>query len=488
MTLVVLYPKDTEKWKQFTTCTALRYQLPKLFCIPKILKNESNSQHAPYFFIILYSCFVSQRYWKMKAIHNFICLRKDLAMVVLYPKDTEKWKQFTTNKCAPIFLLPLFCIPKILKNESNSQRNRLVCISHFCCFVSQRYWKMKAIHNLSNALQMFWKVVLYPKDTEKWKQFTTFKRISALTKKLFCIPKILKNESNSQQQRIAITNSISCFVSQRYWKMKAIHNSTLPALYNSNVVLYPKDTEKWKQFTTYFQFAMMDKRLFCIPKILKNESNSQLREKDCPNELSCFVSQRYWKMKAIHNSHNINPHLKLVVLYPKDTEKWKQFTTIHPFYNKWNMLFCIPKILKNESNSQPWCRQTKPIWVVLYPKDTEKWKQFTTYILCTCCTLMLFCIPKILKNESNSQLRFALNILPSCCFVSQRYWKMKAIHNSQYLCFKLTKVVLYPKDTEKWKQFTTTQAVVWEFGLLFCIPKILKNESNSQLVRLTTFN
>ena len=41
-----------------------------------------------------------------------------------------------------------------------------------------------------------------------------------------------------------------CFVSQRYWKMKAIHNEAGGVVTDGFVVLYPKDTEKWKQFTT----------------------------------------------------------------------------------------------------------------------------------------------------------------------------------------------------------------------------------------------
>ena len=144
---VVLYPKDTEKWKQFTTWfTTIKFQTV-LFCIPKILKNESNSQHTTNFFIVFYSCFVSQRYWKMKAIHNRILQLLINRNVVLYPKDTEKWKQFTTNEPKRDKYQELFCIPKILKNESNSQRNRLICVTHSSCFVSQRYWKMKAIHN-----------------------------------------------------------------------------------------------------------------------------------------------------------------------------------------------------------------------------------------------------------------------------------------------------------------------------------------------------
>ena len=203
------------------------------------------------------------------------------------------------------------------------------------CFVSQRYWKMKAIHNILNNAQLSNKVVLYPKDTEKWKQFTTGSPLSSWAIKLFCIPKILKNESNSQLSFFIYANLQCCFVSQRYWKMKAIHNYMSLTLVSGSVVLYPKDTEKWKQFTT-------------LPLKPFNFS-------------CCFVSQRYWKMKsskgkarrfgvakAIHNAReDIDKNLS-VVLYPKDTEKWKQFTT-KGFRRYWKrMLFCIPKILKNE--------------------------------------------------------------------------------------------------------------------------------------------
>ena len=145
---VVLYPKDTEKWKQFTTLHHLASILILLFCIPKILKNESNSQRWVCCSGKVSGCFVSQRYWKMKAIHNSITLIKNHNIVVLYPKDTEKWKQFTTIFSISSILLQLFCIPKILKNESNSQLLLAEAKAVGCCFVSQRYWKMKAIHNL----------------------------------------------------------------------------------------------------------------------------------------------------------------------------------------------------------------------------------------------------------------------------------------------------------------------------------------------------
>ena len=170
----------------------------------------------------------------------------------------------------------LFCIPKILKNESNSQQFMDMKLHYSGCFVSQRYWKMKAIHNILVLIFILHWVVLYPKDTEKWKQFTTEKAFRCLTDLLFCIPKILKNESNSQPGNEYFPEFQSCFVSQRYWKMKAIHNPRVKLRLKKKVVLYPKDTEKWKQFTTVLTLRTWMEVLFCIPKILKNESNSQL--------------------------------------------------------------------------------------------------------------------------------------------------------------------------------------------------------------------
>ena len=146
-----------------------------MFCIPKILKNESNSQLRNGLYMGELCCFVSQRYWKMKAIHNSAFILVAIFIVVLYPKDTEKWKQFTTPLSICCVVILLFCIPKILKNESNSQLDRGMKEEFFCCFVSQRYWKMKAIHNCEINIQSQKFVVLYPKDTEKWKQFTTIK-------------------------------------------------------------------------------------------------------------------------------------------------------------------------------------------------------------------------------------------------------------------------------------------------------------------------
>ena len=179
---VVLYPKDTQKWKQFTTRQLMEYGRKWLCCIPKILKNESNSQLWRQNENRCFGCVVSQRYSKMKAIHNYDLDAKNLIIVVLYPKDTQKWKQFTTLNLLTFIFNALCCIPKILKNESNSQQNRKGCHVSDCCVVSQRYSKMKAIHNIKMKLRILTHVVLYPKDTQKWKQFTTS------SKNKYCYP------------------------------------------------------------------------------------------------------------------------------------------------------------------------------------------------------------------------------------------------------------------------------------------------------------
>ena len=166
-------------------------------------------------------------------------------------------------------------ISKILKNESNSQLAVAPTKSTACCVISQRYWKMKAIHNTSETDKDLKNVVLYLKDTEKWKQFTTFQQRKSEMNLLCYISKILKNESNSQHWTKCYVNWRRCVISQRYWKMKAIHNVSATLIVRPFVVLYLKDTEKWKQFTTNGKSSSSFVALCYISKILKNESNSQ---------------------------------------------------------------------------------------------------------------------------------------------------------------------------------------------------------------------
>ena len=94
-------------------------------------------------------------------------------------------------------------------------------------------------------------------------------------------------------------------------------------------MLYLKDTQKWKQFTTIGFELRRTLQLCYISKILKNESNSQQERTTSKINLSCVISQRYSKMKAIHNKYKFKQEKEVVVLYLKDTQKWKQFTTLN---------------------------------------------------------------------------------------------------------------------------------------------------------------
>ena len=62
-------------------------------------------------------------------------------------------------------------------------------------------------------------------------------------------------------------------------------------------------------------------KLCYISKILKNESNSQPAISDNDSVDGCVISQRYSKMKAIHNSFVVDERNQFVVLYLKDTQK-----------------------------------------------------------------------------------------------------------------------------------------------------------------------
>ena len=140
-------------------------------------------------------------------------------------------------------------ISKILKIESNSQHTSGSASSISCCVISQRYSKLKAIHNVNFSWFIFLRVVLYLKDTQNWKQFTTRILQCCHQIPLCYISKILKIESNSQRLWHKPPSYIGCVISQRYSKLKAIHNSKL------------------------FEFCSW--MLCYISKILKIESNSQ---------------------------------------------------------------------------------------------------------------------------------------------------------------------------------------------------------------------
>ena len=147
------------------------------------------------------SCFRQQRYKFLKAIHNRRAIIALLLYVVSDNKDTNFWKQFTTD----IHLA--------------KWRRR--------CFRQQRYKFLKAIHNLIMG-------TLY-------------------NQKLFQTTKIQIFESNSQLWNFRPEIPVRCFRQQRYKFLKAIHNVLFRAVLPVLVVSDNKDTNFWKQFTTQYR-------------------------------------------------------------------------------------------------------------------------------------------------------------------------------------------------------------------------------------------
>ena len=95
-------------------------------------------------------------------------------------------------------------------------------------------------------------------------------------------------------------------------------------------------------------------------------------------------------------------------------------------------------------------------------------------------SVLLFRISKIQIFESKSQLRGFLNLKTICCSEYQRYKFLKANHNAFLLLSHLETVVQNIKDTNFWKQITTTPQKTSGRKPLFRISKIQIFESKSQ--------
>ena len=237
----------------------------------------------------------------MKAIHNLCWGCISYIKVVSDYKDTNFWKQFTTQFDKLLFDLELFQTTKIQTFESNSQRLRFVDWLIASCFRLQRYKLLKAIHNVLRSITPTYAVVSDYKDTNFWKQFTTEAIQRAKIEELFQTTKIQTFESNSQlHRRISIAFN-GCFRLQRYKLLKAIHNTSLPGLLQEHVVSDYKDTNFWKQFTTSVAEDEAKLRLFQTTKIQTFESNSQPIVWTKGGFFRCFRLQRYKLLKAIHN-------------------------------------------------------------------------------------------------------------------------------------------------------------------------------------------
>ena len=145
------------------------------------------------------------------------------------------------------------------------------------------------------------------KDTNFWKQFTTYSEFESSWRLMFAVTKIQIFESNSQLSLLVGFVGQWCSPSQRYKFLKAIHNTV----------------EGHEHLTV----------MFAVTKIQIFESNSQLSVPVWPSSVRCSPSQRYKFLKAIHNL-GIHYDANLFdVRRHKDTNFWKQFTTKED-YNK----------------------------------------------------------------------------------------------------------------------------------------------------------
>ena len=124
--------------------------------------------------------------------------------------------------------------------------------------------------------------------------------------------------------------------------------------------------------------------------------------------------------------------------------------------------------------------QSRPHVVSDY-KDTNFWKQFTTAVVVRRGDTSLFQTTKIQIFESNSQQLFWVTKTFFRCFRLQRYKFLKAIHNYHQKGNPRLIVVSDYKDTNFWKQFTTTIRKATPDLSLFQTTKIQIFESNSQL-------
>ena len=141
-----------------------------------------------------------------------------------------------------------------------------------------------------------------------------------------------------------------------------------------------------------------------MSKIQIFESNSQQLSGFGFSRKYCLRCQRYKFLKAIHN--------------------WKSL------FNSSFWLFTMSKIQIFESNSQLQKLQSVVLRTVYDVKDTNFWKQFTTINYSSSRLLTLFTMSKIQIFESNSQLFIVVPKISPNCLRCQRYKFLKAIHNT----------------------------------------------------------
>ena len=118
--------------------------------------------------------------------------------------------------------------------------------------------------------------------------------------------------------------------------------------------------------------------------------------------------------------------------------------------------------------------------VVFYLAKIHIWKQFTTSLLVSFASFLLFSILQRYTFESNSQPVALWLVAALRCFLSCKDTHLKAIHNTHLGIYLFFSVVFYLAKIHIWKQFTTKIRSERTRQLLFSILQRYTFESNSQ--------
>ena len=407
---VVSTAKVQKIWEQFTTTAIVDFVLISLFRLQKYKKFESNSQRSNCFLFTPCRCFDCKSTKNLRAIHN--------VQIAFYS------------------LLALFRLQKYKKFESNSQRCRVFSAAPRGCFDCKSTKNLRAIHNFLPNMPG--------------------------TPQLFRLQKYKKFESNSQLESRHSLIAPGCFDCKSTKNLRAIHNLLTTCKQYAHVVSTAKVQKIWEQFTTYTRFRIIHIRLFRLQKYKKFESNSQLftmvlyvitllfrlqkyKKFESNSQhvttlrnsiICCFDCKSTKNLRAIHNKHALNVHVRQVVSTAKVQKIWEQFTTIKHLISYQRLLFRLQKYKKFESNSQP-----KVITEILNPS----------------------------------------------CFDCKSTKNLRAIHNSRYRDPPSNPVVSTAKVQKIWEQFTTSKTFTTSTSMLFRLQKYKKFESNSQLCPFIPF-
>ena len=142
------------------------------------------------------------------------------------------------------------------KIESNSQLLWIGYVKQVCCVSHCKDTKLKAIHNLSEAVKSAQKVVFHTAKIQNWKQFTTTLQKTSHHVVLCFTLQRYKIESNSQHLDEAVIRFTGCVSHCKDTKLKAIHNYLCVIHTVYHVVFHTAKIQNWKQFTTcYFSFC-----------------------------------------------------------------------------------------------------------------------------------------------------------------------------------------------------------------------------------------